>query len=53
MLNLFHNSAEDIKQTVIEMDERLNGTFKDAEEKKYQCKINFGKILKKIYKRRF
>ena len=51
-VELVHNSAEDIKQTVIEMDERLNGTLK-IQKKKYQCKINFGKILKELQKEDF
>ena len=51
-VELVHNSAEDIKQTVIEMDERLNGTFKDTEEE-ISMQNKFGKILKKFTKEDF
>ena len=49
-VELVHNSAEDIKQTVIEMDERLSGTCKDTEEEiSIQKKFweNFKKNLQK------
>ena len=51
-VELVHNSAEDIKQTVIEMDERLNGTFKDTEEE-ISMQNKFWENFKKIYKEDF